>query len=43
MKTTFLLMMKILKTKKPYTSSLSSRAGRKDYFEKHEETNKCII
>jgi len=31
-KTTFLLMMKNTWSKYPYTSSLSSRAGRKDIF-----------
>jgi len=41
-KTTFLLMMKILKAKSP-TQVCFRLGGTKGYFEKHEVTNKCII
>jgi len=41
-KTTFLLMMKILKAKSP--TQVRFRLGRdKRIFEKHEVTNKCMI
>jgi len=44
-KTTFLLTMEIHKAKNPYTSSLSSRAGRKDFWKetnnKHKQWPNC--
>jgi len=42
-KNDFLLMMENTWSKKPYTSSLLSRAGRKDSFKKQQTTNKHII